>query len=131
MKKILSIMLLAVFMLSMAAPAFAASYGGLLGKTLTVGSTTVTDEVKKTASGSAKVSVSTQTNGPKVWYRGRVGTNAADKATEAKSYTSKPSSDVSLPYLPGYGYVGNTYRLAIQNDSSSSASVKVKGTWTP
>ena len=127
MKRLISSLLAVAVLVVMSAPAFAASYGSW---SLSAGSTKISSAVKKAATGAIKVEPTTQTSSRKVWYRGRVGDNSDDKASEAKSYTSKPAS-ISLPYLDGYGYVGNTYRLAVQNDSTSSGSATVAGSWTP
>lgn len=123
----LIIALAAMLAISTALPAFAAIYGVWR---LSPGDTTISGAVKKSSYGSASISPSVQSGGPKIWYRCRDGENSSEKASVVKGYTSKPSS-ISLSYLSGYGVVGNNYRLAAQNDSASSTYANVAGTWTP
>lgn len=131
MKRIVSIIAVAVFMLSIAAVAFA--YDNPYGVwVITPSSVRTANNVKKVESGSAMVSAESQTpDGQVTWYgiRNSAGTSRVHK--NAVGYSSMPTNAFAIEYKSGYGTVGNSYCLAVQNDSESTANITVWGTWQP
>lgn len=131
MKRMVSLALIAVFMLSIAAVAFA--YDNPYGVwVITPSSVRTSNNVKKVESGSAMVSADNQTPAGEVtWYgiRNAAGTTRVHK--NAVGYSSEPTSEFAIQYKSGYGTVGTSYCLAVQNDSESTADITVWGTWQP
>ena len=128
MKKFLAMLLLFSMLLSTTAFATMEAYYGEY--ILSAGARATTEAYVKSQSANVmKVWPVTQTSGVTVWYRGRQQ-DASHSATVAKSYTSMPSN-IQLTYLDGCGYVGNSYRLRVQNDRTSNRDLTAYGTWRP
>lgn len=126
MKKLIAFIIMLALMIPATAGYALETYGSW---TLAAGKTKQSIDLKKSEKGAMEIRPAVQTSGPKIWYRGRRAVSA-DKATVAKSFTSKPSP-FTVSYLSGYGYVNNPYSVAVQNDSTSTKSATVSGNFEP
>lgn len=129
MKRVLGLALAILFVIGAASAATYHTYGSWM---ITPSSVRTSNNVKKEVAGPAKVRASVQTPSDQtVWYglRNRNGTIRVHKSPVPKS--ALPSGEFSIAYKSGEGVVGRRYCLAVQNDTESTQTVTVLGTWRP